>query len=134
MNIQHIAETLGLKKCGSEYKGPCPICGGNDRFHIKSGKEASLLMLCRQGCTFSSLMRYLEDRGLVEKSKFVHPHISQSNLDYCDSLLMVVCADIENDKSFNAEDMLAVSRMIPLVDPERQQLLHGLLNKMRDRL
>jgi len=34
-NIEWQAEQLGLKRMGREYKGPCPVCGGNDRFHLK---------------------------------------------------------------------------------------------------
>ena len=26
-----------LKRRGSEYVGPCPSCGGGDRFHVKAG-------------------------------------------------------------------------------------------------
>ena len=27
-----------LKRVGSELKGPCPSCGGDDRFHVKLGE------------------------------------------------------------------------------------------------
>lgn len=30
-----IAKSLGLKRKGSEYCGPCPLCGGKDRFHVR---------------------------------------------------------------------------------------------------
>ena len=39
-----IAKALGLKRSGSEYKGPCPLCGGNDRFHVRQDG----LFGCRQ--------------------------------------------------------------------------------------
>ena len=52
--IQQIAREQGLKRAGSEYKGPCPICGGRDRFHIKQGKS-SLLLHCRNGCSYRDL-------------------------------------------------------------------------------
>lgn len=33
-NSAEVAKNMGLKKVGAEWKGPCPECGGNDRFHI----------------------------------------------------------------------------------------------------
>jgi len=37
-----------LKRCGSEYVGPCPVCGGRDRFAINLGKGG--VFLCRICC------------------------------------------------------------------------------------
>ena len=34
LNAQDIARQLGLKKAGREWSGPCPLCGGHDRFHL----------------------------------------------------------------------------------------------------
>ena len=48
-NIEWQAEQLGLKRMGREYKGPCPVCGGNDRFHLKEGRYKPVLYHCRQG-------------------------------------------------------------------------------------
>ena len=53
-DITEIAQRLGLRKNGSEYKGPCPICGGVDRFHIKQGHSQPLIY-CRNGCAFPGL-------------------------------------------------------------------------------
>lgn len=42
------AEQLGnLKLSAGEYSGPCPICGGKDRFHVKQG-DSQVLASCRQ--------------------------------------------------------------------------------------
>jgi phage/plasmid primase-like uncharacterized protein len=29
-------EVDGLKKVGKEYKGPCPLCGGTDRYYVRT--------------------------------------------------------------------------------------------------
>ena len=44
------AERLGnLKQSGGEYKGPCPLCGGTDRFHVREGDvPGKVLAKCRQ--------------------------------------------------------------------------------------
>lgn len=34
------------RKVGSEWKGPCPVCGGDDRFHVKEGRK-KVLVGCR---------------------------------------------------------------------------------------
>ena len=43
------ADALGLKRRGSEYVGPCPSCGGNDRFHLRPGRDGGTAIGCR-GC------------------------------------------------------------------------------------
>ena len=44
------AERLGnLKQSGGEWCGPCPLCGGTDRFHVRGGDMAGkVLASCRQ--------------------------------------------------------------------------------------
>lgn len=73
--IEDAALTLdilsGLKRMGVEYTGPCPQCGGNDRFSINTRKG---LFLCRQcngkggsvalvmfvrGCTFPQALEWM---------------------------------------------------------------------------
>ena len=92
MNIEHIAEGIGLKKAGGEYKGPCPCCGGNDRFHIKTGRSGNMMVYCRYLCSYSSIMRELEDRGLVEKDEFERkgPTASQKAVIAQDRLVMAL--------------------------------------------
>ena len=40
---------LGLNKSGAEFVGPCPRCGGADRFHVREGQNGKALVGCR-GC------------------------------------------------------------------------------------
>ena len=49
---------LPLKRVGGEWKGPCPVCGGTDRFHVREGSRAAVLASCR-GCAapFEALAR-----------------------------------------------------------------------------
>lgn len=42
------APALGLKRRGNEWVGPCPSCGGDDRFHVKAGARTSVIGGCRQ--------------------------------------------------------------------------------------
>ena len=41
-----------LKKAGNEHHGPCPVCGGTDRFRVND-KGA----FCRKGCSFQDLQK-----------------------------------------------------------------------------
>ena len=43
------AEAAGLKREGRDYVGPCPLCGGTDRFHVKAGRVRAAVVGCR-GC------------------------------------------------------------------------------------
>ena len=134
MNIEGIAEGLGLKRAGSEYKGPCPLCGGTDRFHIKQGQHADLILLCRHGCRYADIMRGLEDRGLVPKGEHKPVHYRQADISYCDALIMVAQGNINAGETFKTADMLALARMMSKVDPERQKKLQGLMDQMRGRV
>ena len=59
------AETLNLKKVGrTEYAGPCPSCGGKDRFWINS-HNGELRHHCRQGCDFVARATRLREIGLL---------------------------------------------------------------------
>ncbi|MDE0207151.1 MAG: toprim domain-containing protein [Candidatus Tectomicrobia bacterium] len=42
------AQACDLKKQGREWVGPCPLCGGKDRFHVRD-TNATVLVGCR-GC------------------------------------------------------------------------------------
>ena len=39
----------GLKRQGKDYVGPCPHCGGTDRFHLREGVGGRAIVGCR-GC------------------------------------------------------------------------------------
>ncbi|MCY4394792.1 MAG: hypothetical protein OXC10_06630 [Rhodospirillaceae bacterium] len=41
------AAALRLKRSGGELKGPCPACGGKDRFSVKKGRDGRALIYCR---------------------------------------------------------------------------------------
>ena len=51
------ARGLELKSSGKEYSGPCPLCDGTDRFHIRPGDKVDVLASCRHGCTFEQLCK-----------------------------------------------------------------------------
>ncbi len=47
-----LAALPDLKKAGGEHHGPCPVCGGTDRFRVND-KGA----FCRRGCSFQDLQQ-----------------------------------------------------------------------------
>ena len=41
--VKEWADTLDLTRRGLEFVGPCPLCGGDDRFHVRdSGGRAAV--------------------------------------------------------------------------------------------
>jgi hypothetical protein len=58
-----IANQLGLKRHGSEYKGPCPNCNGNDRFWIKE-YNGNVSVNCRQCGDWKAIQKRLLDMEL----------------------------------------------------------------------
>lgn len=45
-----LAALPDLKKAGNEHHGPCPVCGGTDRFRVNDRGA-----FCRKGCAFQDL-------------------------------------------------------------------------------
>ena len=43
-----VADRWGLWRVGRELSGPCPLCGGRDRFHVRE-ENAGAVVGCR-GC------------------------------------------------------------------------------------
>lgn len=40
-------ERLDPRREGKEWKGPCPLCGGDDRFHVGEKPNGEALVGCR---------------------------------------------------------------------------------------
>jgi len=60
-----IARQLGLRKTGPNcWRGPCPICGGRNRFQIREGRSGPLVW-CWAGCHRNDLLAELRRRGLL---------------------------------------------------------------------
>ena len=53
------ARGLRLNRSGKEYSGPCPLCGGEDRFHVAPGSTQPVVASCRFGHGFVELLREL---------------------------------------------------------------------------
>ena len=49
-SIEDWTEALDLKRRGVEYVGPCPLCGGEDRFHVRTGRYNNAVLVGCRGC------------------------------------------------------------------------------------
>jgi len=56
------------KRSGVEWAGPCPKCGGDDRFHLRAGDKAEVVAGCRHGCRFEDLHAALFPHDLLPES------------------------------------------------------------------
>jgi len=64
MNVAEIARALHLRKVGTAWRGPCPICGGKTRFQIREGRNGPLIW-CWGGCDRKDLLVELRRWGLL---------------------------------------------------------------------
>ena len=48
-DVEDWAARLDLRNRSGEYVGPCPVCGGTDRFHVGRGRGGAAMVGCR-GC------------------------------------------------------------------------------------
>ena len=65
--INH-AKELNLKRIGQELVGPCPNCGGTDRFAVHTQKK---VLNCRQCRNFRDIM--IAAGALETKYRFKRP-------------------------------------------------------------
>jgi hypothetical protein len=56
---------IHLKREGMEYIGPCPLCGGTDRFAVNTEKELWLCRGCGVGGDVIDLVRHLDDCDFI---------------------------------------------------------------------
>ena len=125
-DLERVADSLGLRRAGSEYKGACPICGGTDRFHIKNGRSADLLIYCRHGCKYADIVRELENRGIVERDDYEAPRYRKADLEHCDFFILVMeGAILKGETKLKPSDALAIGRLLKKVDPERAEKLRS---------
>ena len=103
-----LGAALSLRGGPLELKGPCPRCGGNDRFWIKKGNKLPFIFGCRAGCSFSEIIKELADRGLVENERLseqqIYAYKKESPVPYqmnlwANAVIDIVCEDgyIEDD-------------------------------------
>lgn len=126
-SLHSISQALNLKKTGNEYKGPCPICGGNDRFWIKSGTTHQVIYGSRCGCLEKDILKEIESRGVQirEKREYIPP----------DDLAMYYCMIIDGNNEagwrFNTIDIQQAAQLIPKVSPKWQKKLREGIQTMR---
>ena len=62
--IESAAGAAGWKRAGVEWRGPCPVCGGRDRAHVRPGSSANFIGSCRRcGADGIALARALVGDG-----------------------------------------------------------------------
>jgi hypothetical protein len=89
-DIVRVAERLGarLKRVGKEWCGPCPACGGTDRFAVKLGKHF-WIWSCRNcpgktngrqaGGNVVDLVMHARDCGFAEAIEFIDGNQSEQS-------------------------------------------------------
>ena len=74
------AERLGLTRKGAaEYSGACPLCGGEDRFHVKAASDGAGVLVPSQSEKWGKdhAMCTPASRGRAEMDGFRYPCISR---------------------------------------------------------
>lgn len=75
INILNYLDDRLLKKCANahngEYEGPCPFCGGTDRFHVQPEHPNGGRWFCRQCTGDPEDNRWLDVFDLVQKQEHI---------------------------------------------------------------
>lgn len=98
-----------LKPNGSEYCGPCPNCGGNDRFRLQNFK-GELRHHCRKECPLEARTAAMRRDGIIPPLQFVDaaPYHTQKGLpligaELIGSNISVILFDIITDKKVGTQ-------------------------------
>jgi len=109
-----LGEALNLKGGSKELKGPCPSCGGNDRFWIRPGHTLPFVFGCRAGCDYSRIIKELADRGLVENEKLSKETVNKFKLEspvpYQLHLWALLVLDFVAEEGCEEDDMATFSK------------------------
>ena len=132
-DLKTVAEQLGLKRAGAEYKGACPVCGGNDRFHIKRGSSSNMLVYCRHGCRYSAIMRELESRGIIDSEPYQRPKYKKDTLELADFYIAALVSSVKLGGKLSAKDRISISIMLngDAIDDERKRTIRELYEQLR---
>src|SRR5262245_39982184 len=79
-----------LRRAGQELVGPCPICGGTDRFAVNVIKRVWNCRGCRKGGDIIDLVQHLDGVGFAKAIEVLNegnvappsPHYSKRGNDY----------------------------------------------------
>src|SRR5262249_59749269 len=55
-----------LKRAGRELVGPCPVCGGRDRFAVHTGKRIWNCRVCAKGGDVIDLVKHIDGSTTTE--------------------------------------------------------------------
>ena len=66
-DVVEIAQSLGLKRYGQEWRGACPSCGyGKEVFSLKATSTGNAFYYCHAGCTYQEL------KGLISSDRKIY--------------------------------------------------------------
>lgn len=71
ITVSEAAERLGIKLGRNEYTGPCPRCGGEDRFSINGPKNVFNCRGCGGGRDGIGLMSHFHNLDLRDRAQFL---------------------------------------------------------------
>ena len=92
-----ISRMPGMRRFGKEWKGPCPCCGGDDRFVMFQGREDNLGLWCRQCGGGRHLYEKLESLGYIPVNEFKKPikkpldrRVNSSDVTYAHAVVSAI--------------------------------------------
>lgn len=118
--LADLGRALGLKRSGKTFAGPCPYCGGRDRFFLGPGKLHEVVFGCRNcGKDTGPIIRALIELGLWQDSnqeQVVQRRYNPDDIMYVDVFLMMYA----NGQQPTADDLIEVQQRLHRVDSMRQ--------------
>ena len=132
MSAEAIAESLGLKRHGKNWRGPCPCCGGSARsgkFSLAEGRSGPVWQ-CFAGCSGDAIAAELRDRKLLEpraSPRRPPPKYSRDQIELAQLVVLIAEADARRWVFPGAEDLRALRKAVAIITHAPRQTAAGSL-------
>jgi len=71
----------GLRKAGGQHQGPCPVCGGTDRFRVNADGRFFCRRCCPDGRDPQAMRAILDAAGLdIDRVNGAQEHVGIKGL------------------------------------------------------
>jgi len=115
-SAQQIADALGGKRYGKNYRAPCPAHNSSNPTTLSiSDSEGILLVHCFAGCSQEQVISTLSDMGLWSHSERHSDFAKKQGEEHARIVLSLAESQLRRGKPLSAEDRSTVDEALRLL-------------------
>jgi len=120
VSAEAIADSLGLKRHGQNWRGACPCCGGSNRsgkFSLAEGRSGPIWQ-CFAGCQGDDIADELRQRGLLApraSPRRPAAKYSRDQIEHAELVVLVAESDARCGLAVSPSDLRALLKAVSVV-------------------